>query len=87
MATAAATARSGCSAGAALLQWPPEGDLNNPQLDVDHIGDLPGPENINVTRAAAGMQFVVGVHYSGGEPTGTVVRVYCGGCWCSRASG
>ncbi len=63
-----------------VLQWPPDGDLNNPQLDVDHIGDLPGPENINVTRAAAGAQFVVGVHYYGGsEPTGAVVRVYCGG--------
>jgi hypothetical protein len=67
-----------CPSG--VLQWPPVGDLNNPQLDVDHVSDLPGPENINVTRAAPGTRFAVGVHYfSGSEPTPTVVRVYCGG--------
>lgn len=63
-----------------VLTWAPDGPVNNPQLDVDHIGDLPGPENINVTQAAAGTRFAVGVHYYGGsEPTPVVVRVYCGG--------
>lgn len=63
-----------------VLAWPPEGAINNPQLDVDHIGDLPGPENINVVRAAPGARFAVGVHYfNGSEPTPAVVRVYCGG--------
>jgi hypothetical protein len=67
-----------CPSG--VLMWPPEGDANNPQLDVDHTSDLPGPENINITRANAGSQFAVGVHYySGSEPTPTEVRVYCGG--------
>ena len=63
-----------------VLQWPPDGAPNNPQLDIDHVGDLPGPENINVVRAAPGTRFAVGVHYYGGaEPTPAVVRVYCGG--------
>lgn len=67
-----------CPSG--VLMWPPDGDANNPQLDVDHTSDLPGPENINITRANAGSQFAVGVHYySGSEPTATEVRVYCGG--------
>lgn len=63
-----------------VLTWAPDGPVNNPQLDVDHISDLPGPENINVTQAAAGTRFAVGVHYfNGPEPTPVVVRVYCGG--------
>jgi hypothetical protein len=63
-----------------VLEWDPTGAINNPQLDVDHTSDLPGPENINVTRAAPGSRFAVGVHYfSGGEATPVVVRVYCGG--------
>lgn len=74
-----------CPSGAMLcpegvLDWSPAGPDNNPQLDVDHISDLPGPENINILRAAVGAEFIVGVHYfGGGEPTPTVVRVYCGG--------
>lgn len=63
-----------------VLSWPPEGPENNPQLDVDHTSDLPGPENINVVRAQVGGRFAVGVHYfSGPEPTPAIVRVYCGG--------
>ncbi len=63
-----------------VLMWPPMGAANNPQLDIDHTSDLPGPENINITQAVPGAQFAVGVHYfSGEEPTPTVVRVYCGG--------
>ncbi len=67
-----------CPNGA--LEWEPPGPPNNPQLDIDHISDLPGPENINLLQAAAGSTFAVGVHYfSGSEPTPAVVRVYCGG--------
>lgn len=67
-----------CPSGA--IEWNPPGAANNPQLDIDHIRDLPGPENINVLQAAPGSQFVVGVHYfSGSEPTPTLVRIYCGG--------
>lgn len=67
-----------CPSGA--QEWAPPGAANNPQLDIDHIRDLPGPENINVLQAAPGARFAVGVHYfSGGEPTQTLVRVYCGG--------
>ncbi len=63
-----------------VLMWPPLGAANNPQLDVDHTGDLPGPENINISQAQVGARFSVGVHYfSGGEPTPAIVRVYCGG--------
>lgn len=67
-----------CPAGA--LEWQPAGPQNNPQLDVHHISDLPGPENINLLQAESGARFAVGVHYfSGSEPTPAVVRVYCGG--------
>lgn len=67
-----------CPSGA--IEWSPPGAANNPQLDIDHIHDLPGPENINVLSAAPGSQFAVGVHYfSGSEPTPTLVRIYCGG--------
>lgn len=67
-----------CPSGA--IEWEPAGAQNNPQLDIDHIGDLPGPENINVLQAEPGSRFAVGVHYfSGSEPTPAVVRVYCGG--------
>ncbi|MEI8258972.1 MAG: hypothetical protein WCJ30_25160, partial [Deltaproteobacteria bacterium] len=74
-----------CGAPGALcdmerIDWPPTGRPNNPQQDVDHIRDLPGPENINVRQATAGTQFDVGVHYfSGSEITPVVARVYCGG--------
>lgn len=67
-----------CPSGA--IEWNPPGPSNNPQLDIDHIRDLPGPENINVLQASPGAQFAVGVHYfSGSEPTPTLVRIYCGG--------
>lgn len=63
-----------------VLEWPPLGAANNPQLDVDHTSDLPGPENINVVQAQVGGRFAVGVHYfSGPEATPAIVRVYCGG--------
>jgi hypothetical protein len=63
-----------------VLSWSPRGPINNPQLDVDHISDLPGPENINVIRAQPGSRFAVGIHYYGGsEVTPVIVRVYCGG--------
>lgn len=80
-----------CAAGGAIcadgvIEWPPAGAVNNPQLDVDHNGDLPGPENINVLRAAAGSRFDVGVHFFGDnnarrgvDATSAVVRVYCAG--------
>jgi hypothetical protein len=65
------------------LDWPPGGRANNPQLDVDHVSDLPGPENINVVSAEVGAQFDVGVHFysSHGHSTVTalVARVYCAG--------
>jgi hypothetical protein len=65
------------------LDWPPMGSVNNPQLDIDHISDLPGPENINVRLASPGTQFDVGVHFfsaHAASPFTTVVaRVYCGG--------
>ena len=63
------------------IDWPPVGSrVNNPQQDVDHISDLPGPENINIVLAETGSQFDVGVHYfSGREPTPCVARVYCTG--------
>lgn len=67
-----------CPSGA--VEWTPPGAQNNPQLDIDHIRDLPGPENINVLQAAPGARFAVGVHYfSGSEATPTLVRIYCGG--------
>jgi hypothetical protein len=67
-----------CPSGA--QEWSPPGAPNNPQLDIDHIRDLPGPENINVLEAAPGARFAVGVHYfSGSEPTASLVRIYCGG--------
>jgi hypothetical protein len=73
-----------CPHGA--IDWPPAGDANDPQLDVDHMSDLPGPENINVVRTQVGAQFDVGVHFYGDNTsgvgtnaTGAVVRVYCGG--------
>lgn len=67
-----------CPSGA--IEWAPPGAANNPQLDIDHIRDLPGPENINVLQAAPGSRFAVGVHYfSGSEATQTLVRIYCGG--------
>ncbi|MEI8259131.1 MAG: hypothetical protein WCJ30_25975, partial [Deltaproteobacteria bacterium] len=62
------------------IDWPPTGALNNPQQDIDHTQDLPGPENINVRQAEVGAQFDVGVHYfSGTEPTPVVTRIYCAG--------
>jgi hypothetical protein len=64
-----------------LIDWPPTGRANNPQLDIDHIGDLPGPENINVPQAEVGSEFDVGVHFFGSRESSTpvVARVYCGG--------
>jgi hypothetical protein len=63
-----------------VLPWPPAGRVNDPQLDIDHTRDLPGPENINVLAAEIGASFDVGVHYwSGAEPTPVVARIYCGG--------
>jgi hypothetical protein len=63
-----------------LPDWLPVGPINNPQLDIDHIRDLPGPENIKVVRAEVGSEFDVGVrHFSGPEGTLVVARVYCGG--------
>jgi hypothetical protein len=63
--------------------WSPPGPVNNPQLDIDHIVDLPGPENINVQQGMAGAQFDVGVHFYGAHghstTSATVVRVYCNG--------
>jgi hypothetical protein len=65
------------------LDWPPVGRSNNPQLDIDHISDLPGPENINVVQAAEGAQYDVGVHYFSGHgmasSTPIVARIYCAG--------
>ncbi len=65
------------------LDWPPPGPPNNPQLDVDHIDDLPGPENINIVRAVTGSEFDVGVHFYSSHGltnvTPVVVRVYCSG--------
>ena len=67
-----------CPSGA--IEWDPPGAPNNPQLDIDHIRDLPGPENINVLQAAPGSQFTVGAHYfSGSEATPVLIRIYCGG--------
>jgi hypothetical protein len=80
-----------CMAGGSLctegvIEWPPMGPSNNPQLDIDHNGDLPGPENINVLRATVGARFDVGVHFFGDnngrrgvDTTGAIVRVYCAG--------
>lgn len=67
-----------------ILEWGSVGPTDNPQLDVDHISDLPGPENINILRASVGRQYDVGVHFysSHGDTTpvsATVVRVYCAG--------
>lgn len=69
-----------------VLDWPPAGAINNPQLDTDQNTQLPGPENINVLTASAGARFDVGVHFFGDNtrPVGTqrtaaVVRVYCAG--------
>ncbi len=65
------------------LDWPPVGRTNNPQLDIDHVSDLPGPENINVVTAETGAAFDVGVHFysaHGHTPTTAIVaRVYCSG--------
>ncbi len=65
------------------LDWAPPGRPNNPQLDIDHISDLPGPENINVVEAVTGAQYDVGVHFYSGhgkaDSTPVVVRVYCAG--------
>ena len=65
------------------IDWTPAGPVNNPQLDVDHISDLPGPENINIVQASTGSQFDVGVHFYSshgiGATSATVVRVYCRG--------
>lgn len=64
------------------VEWEPAGVVNNPQLDVDHTDDLPGPENINIVRAAAGGSYDVGVHVyrlDQGLTTPVVARVYCGG--------
>lgn len=70
----------------AALDWPPSGDLDDPQLDIDHNTDLPGPENINVLRAQLGEQLDVGVHFYGDntsdvghQSTEAIVRVYCAG--------
>jgi hypothetical protein len=64
------------------IEWDPAGVINNPQLDVDHTDDLPGPENINIVRAAAGGSYDVGVHVfrlDESRTTPVVARVYCGG--------
>jgi hypothetical protein len=64
------------------VEWEPPGSINNPQLDVDHTDDLPGPENINVVRATSGTRFDVGVHVfrlNDGVVTPVIARVYCGG--------
>ncbi|MDP3278942.1 MAG: hypothetical protein Q8Q09_27365 [Deltaproteobacteria bacterium] len=62
------------------VEWAPPGPVNNPQLDVDHTSDLPGPENINIVRAAPGGRFDVGVHvYRTNQATPVVARIYCGG--------
>ncbi len=65
------------------IDWPPAGALNNPQQDVDHISDLPGPENINIRQAEVGAQFDIGVHFFGSSvgatTTPVVTRVYCAG--------
>ena len=73
-----------CTRG--VLDWPPMGDLDDPQLDIDHNTDLPGPENINVLRAQLGEQLDVGVHFYGDntsavgrQTTQAIVRVYCAG--------
>ncbi len=67
----------------ANIDWPPPGNENDPQLDVDHIQDLPGPENINVVQALSGYNFDVGVHFYSSHGltnvTPVVVRVYCSG--------
>lgn len=86
-----------------ILEWPPSGRFNNPQLDLDHRADLPGPENINVVATSPGGTFDVGVHYFGcdscapnqPEETRVVVRLYCFGSlmfeseaeWLSQGSG
>ncbi len=64
------------------IEWEPPGTPNNPQLDIDHTADLPGPENINVVRAEPGLQLDLGVHvYSlrSIQSTPVVARVYCAG--------
>jgi hypothetical protein len=64
------------------VEWAPPGVVNNPQLDVDHTDDLPGPENINIVRAEAGGRYDVGVHVyrlDSGVVTPVVARVYCAG--------
>jgi hypothetical protein len=64
------------------IEWTPPGVVNNPQLDVDHTNDLPGPENINVVRATTGGRYDVGVHVFALPDrliTPVVARVYCGG--------
>ncbi len=77
---------SGSICDRGVLDWPPAGASNDPQLDVDHMTDRPGPENINVLTASVGARFDVGVHFFGDNttPIGTqrtaaVVRVYCAG--------
>lgn len=62
------------------IEWTPAGVVNNPQLDIDHTRQLPGPENINIVRAETGGRYDVGVHaFSLNAPTPVVARVYCGG--------
>lgn len=64
------------------IEWDPAGTPNNPQLDIDHTAARPGPENINVVRAEAGLQLDVGVHAYSMRSVGStpvVARVYCGG--------
>ena len=77
---------AGSICGRGVIDWPPMGPSNDPQLDVDHMTDRPGPENINVLTASEGARFDVGVHFFGDntQPIGTqrtaaVVRVYCAG--------
>ena len=54
------------------------GSLEN----IDHIRDLPGPENINVVSPADGL-YTLGIHYYCAHgvtgPTRATVRVYCNG--------
>jgi hypothetical protein len=60
--------------------WPAAG-CTNPRLDLDNIGTIGKPENINVDVPVNNTPYRVMVHYYGGSDITThpLVNIYCGG--------
>jgi hypothetical protein len=56
------------------------GGDDNPRLDIDNIGTVGKPENINIDIPGNGDVYRIGIHHYGDEvSTNVVVNIYCDG--------